>query len=63
MAQLFAEERRCPRCGASLNDDRRVWDRRSYIRRQKDGVSPTGVERRMGDRRSAQRRLRSKVAI
>jgi hypothetical protein len=58
LAELFAEERRCPRCGASLNDDRRVWDRRVYVRRQKVGESPTGVERRSRDRRQGPRRLR-----
>ena len=56
LGQLFAEERRCPRCGASLRDDRRIWDRRSHVRRQVEGVSPTGVERRVAERRSRSRR-------
>jgi ribosomal protein S27AE len=56
-AQLFAEERRCPRCGASLHDDRRTYDRRTVDRRdRKTGESPTGLERRRGDRRQGQRR-------
>jgi hypothetical protein len=56
LAQLFAEERRCPRCGAALHDDRRVWDRRSLVRRTRvDGLSPDG-ERRVSDRRIGQRR-------
>ena len=57
MAQLFADERRCPRCGATLNDDRRSQDRRVIMRRQeRHGVSPTGDERRREDRRLGQRR-------
>ncbi len=30
---LFAEERRCPRCGAFLHEDRRVTPRRKGVRR------------------------------
>jgi hypothetical protein len=52
LAELFAEERRCPRCGAALQDDRRATDRRTFIRRiNKSGSSPTGKERRVADRR------------
>jgi hypothetical protein len=57
--QLFAEERGCPRCGALLADDRRSGTRRGSIRRWNppDDPGPTfGVERRMSDRRLAQRR-------
>ena len=32
--QLFADERRCPRCGAPLQNDRRVTDRRQMNRRE-----------------------------
>ena len=32
--QLFADERRCPRCGAPLQNDRRVTDRRQVNRRE-----------------------------
>ena len=56
---LFAEERRCPRCGAYLNDDRRDFERRSYNRRQNppdDPGPPDGIERRVEDRRSGRRR-------
>ena len=57
LAELFAEERRCPRCGASLQDDRRAIDRRSFIRRvNRIGKSPTGKERRVVDRRAKSRR-------
>jgi hypothetical protein len=57
LASLFAEERRCPRCGAALHDDRRATERRELSRRQKGtGLSPTGQERRVEDRRVKQRR-------
>jgi hypothetical protein len=59
LAELFAEERRCPRCGTSLRDDRRAIDRRSVIRRvNKHGQSPTGQERRVADRRGKPQRRR-----
>jgi ribosomal protein S27AE len=57
---LFAEERRCPRCGSFLNPDRRRTDRRETIRRQNpadDPGPPGGVERRVEDRRKARRRV------
>jgi hypothetical protein len=56
---LFAEERRCPRCGALMNSERREIERRSAIRRQNppgDPGPPGGVERRVEDRRRDQRR-------
>jgi hypothetical protein len=56
---LFAEERRCPRCGAFLNVDRRDTERRSIARRQNppnDPGPPDGQERRLEDRRQARRR-------
>jgi len=57
LAELFAEERRCPRCGASLQDDRRTYDRRKFIRRvNRFGKSPTGAERRVKERRVKARR-------
>jgi len=53
---LFAEEKQCRRCGCMLDEDRRVEDRRFWIRRQTTiGVPQTG-ERRIRDRRVAQRR-------
>jgi hypothetical protein len=57
-AQLFAEERRCPKCGESLADDRRMLARRATFGRREvvKGESPTGEERRKGERRIAQRR-------
>jgi hypothetical protein len=54
-AQLFAEERRCPRCGAPLNDDRRKLNRRIDLRRQST-EPPVGDERRVEDRRKVKRR-------
>ncbi len=59
---LFAEERRCPRCGAFLNDDRRDVERRSYDRRQTRPANPgppEGMEERRGeDRRKDRRRIK-----
>ena len=48
---LFSEERRCPRCGAFLNTERREADRRIQVRRQNPPNEPgpivnTGVARR-----------------
>jgi len=59
LESLFTEERRCPRCGAFLNDERRDIDRRGYVRRQNpraDLGSPTDEERRLEERRAARRR-------
>jgi hypothetical protein len=59
LAELFAEERRCPRCGAFLEPDRRQGNRRLHNRRQNppdDPGPPAGVERRKEDRRGQGRR-------
>jgi hypothetical protein len=59
LESLFAEERRCPRCGAFLNTERRETDRRGSIRRENppdDPGPPEGIERRVGDRRQERRR-------
>ena len=56
---LFAEERRCPRCGAFLNSERRGLERREYVRRQNradDPGPPTEAERREDERRKGRRR-------
>jgi hypothetical protein len=56
---LFAEERRCPRCGAFLNDERRDADRRERLRRVNppdEPGPPDGTERRVEDRRKERRR-------
>ena len=56
---LFSEERRCPRCGAFLNTERREADRRVQVRRQNppnEPGPPTGKERRGEDRRKMKRR-------
>jgi DNA-directed RNA polymerase subunit RPC12/RpoP len=56
---LFAEERRCPRCGASLQDDRRATDRRTLNRREnppQDPGPPEDLERRVEERRKTGRR-------
>lgn len=59
LESLFAEERRCPRCGANLDTERRDTERRSVQRRQNppdDPGPPDGVERRAEDRRERRRR-------
>ena len=57
LESLFAEERRCPRCGANLNDDRRALERRSTVRRQNLASDP-GPPEDDGERRLAQRRTK-----
>ena len=57
---LFAEERRCPRCGAFLESERREHDRRQAIRRQNppdEPGPPDGTERRVTERRPTRRRV------
>jgi len=59
LESLFAEERRCPRCGANLSPERREHDRRMAERRQRpphDPGPPGGIERRAGERRQGTRR-------
>lgn len=59
---LFAEERRCPRCGAYLRDERRETERRQIMRRTNPpndpGPPPDLGERREGERRKGRRRAR-----
>ena len=59
---LFAEERRCPRCGAYLRDERRETERRQSNRRvnppNDPGPPADGGERREGERRANRRRAR-----
>jgi hypothetical protein len=52
---LFAEERRCPRCGAFLDRERRDSDRRQVIRRVNPAQAP-GPPEGFGERRVAERR-------
>jgi ribosomal protein S27AE len=59
LESLFTEERRCPRCGAFLDGERRDIERRAYLRRQnpaKDPGPPSEEERRLEERRKARRR-------
>jgi ribosomal protein S27AE len=57
---LFVDERRCPRCGAFMNLDRREIDRREWNRRETGrgaaGPPAEAGERRTGDRRTGRRR-------
>ena len=59
LESLFAEERRCPRCGAFLNGDRRDDERRLVVRRQNpvdEPGPPAPEERRVDERRKLRRR-------
>jgi hypothetical protein len=56
---LFAEERRCPRCGAFLNEERRAAERRTAHRRRNpvdEPGPPDETERRLDERRKVRRR-------
>lgn len=56
---LFAEERRCPRCGGLLYPERRLSQRRTGERRKNpvdDPGPPGGTERREQQRRRVTRR-------
>jgi ribosomal protein S27AE len=63
LESLFAEERRCPRCGAFLDAERRESERRERLRRQNPpddpGPPPDDSERRIADRRTTRRRAGS----
>ncbi|MEA2609726.1 MAG: hypothetical protein QOJ75_1969 [Chloroflexota bacterium] len=52
---LFAEERRCPRCGANLRNERRDTDRRIRNQRLNPPDDP-GPPEEAGERREAERR-------
>jgi hypothetical protein len=56
---LFAEERRCPRCGAGLEPDRRMGSNRRFHHRREnppDQPGAPGTERRKDERRQQRRR-------
>jgi hypothetical protein len=55
LASLFVEERRCPRCGAPMNLDRRSFERREQVRRQSPPAA-LGPPAELGERRQAERR-------
>lgn len=59
LESLSPEERRCPRCGSTLDVERRSGDRRQGDRRKnrsKNPGPPGGIERRVADRRRGPRR-------
>ena len=60
LESLFAEERRCPRCGAYMDAERRETERRLRIRRQNPPQDPgppvETEERRVAERRVVKRR-------
>jgi hypothetical protein len=53
---LYAEERRCPGCGAGLQPERRFVDRRVLIRRQYVPDLDPAQEERLAERRQLRRR-------
>ncbi len=57
LESLFAEERRCPRCGAFLDNERREFERRVVLRRQNPPSDP-GPPAEEGERRLAERRVK-----
>ena len=65
LESLFADERRCPRCGAFLHKERRGEERRTGHRRQDataatdDPAGPGDAERRVDERRHERRRAPS----
>lgn len=63
LESLFAEERRCPRCGAFMDRERREVERRERNRRQNPSDDPgpptEDGERRVAERRTSRRRAGS----
>jgi hypothetical protein len=57
LESLFAEERRCPRCGAYMDTERRETERREHNRRQNPPDDP-GPPEGQSDRRIADRRVK-----
>jgi hypothetical protein len=57
LESLFAEERRCPRCGAYMDTERRETERRERNRRQNPPDDP-GPPEGQSDRRIADRRVK-----
>jgi hypothetical protein len=57
LESLTAEERRCPRCGAFLHNERRGEERRAGSRRDpQQSAAFDGPDRRTDDRRQNRRR-------
>ncbi|HET9758022.1 MAG TPA: hypothetical protein VFP66_16085 [Candidatus Limnocylindrales bacterium] len=61
LESLFAEERRCPRCGAYMNIERRERERREQLRRMNPPDDP-GPPTNDGERRTTDRRVRRRRA-
>lgn len=61
LESLFSEERRCPRCGAFLDKERREFERRGVNRRQNPPDDP-GPPAEEGERRVAERRVNRRRA-
>jgi hypothetical protein len=61
LESMDSDERRCPRCGAFLDNERREFERRELLRRQNptdDPGPPADDERRVTERRQARRRTK-----
>lgn len=56
IGSLFAEERRCSRCGASLQPERRQAERRAILRRRYVPDATPIREDRLAERRQSRRR-------
>jgi hypothetical protein len=61
LESLFTEERRCPRCGAFLDNERRETERRRTIRR-KNAPDDPGPPDADGERRVTERRIHRRRA-
>jgi hypothetical protein len=61
LESLFTEERRCPRCGAFLDNERRETERRGTIRR-KNAPDDPGPPDADGERRVTERRVHRRRA-
>jgi ribosomal protein S27AE len=61
LESLFSEERRCPRCGAFLDAERRETERRERIRRENPRADP-GPPEGSDERRVAERRVHRRRA-
>jgi hypothetical protein len=66
LAAMHPDERRCPRCGAYFDLDRREGSRRETNRRENppdEPGPPGGVERRVEDRRADRLRRSAETQV
>jgi hypothetical protein len=62
LESLFAEERRCPRCGAFLNTERRETERRQTIRRENPMHDPGPPKPKPAGKTSAKAKAKDDAA-